>query len=163
MWRTDSFEKTLILRKIEGGRRRGWQRMRWLDGITDSKDMSLSKFQELVMTAPWHAAVHRVTRSQTRLIDWTELNWTEPKRQRREKLTKIEQRKVQGPEWEPHVKQQASWLSQFTQGRLRVGGKRYKKRNQNWASDLFSSCLLGQPALTATGCIFHCLPNKTES
>ena len=78
MRRTDSLEKTLMLGKIEGLRRRGWQRMRRLDGTTDSTDMSLSKIRVLMLDVKaWHAAVHGVEKSWTWLSDWTELNWTE--------------------------------------------------------------------------------------
>ena len=76
MLRADSFEKTLMLGKIEGRRRRGWQRMRWLDGITDSMDMSMGRLRELVMVREaWHFAVNEVTKRQTRLSDLIEVNW----------------------------------------------------------------------------------------
>ena len=75
MWRTDSLKKTLMLGKIEGGKKRGWQRVRWLDGITDSKDMSLRRLREMLKDREaCRAAVHGVTKNQTRLSDWTTRN-----------------------------------------------------------------------------------------
>ena len=126
MRRVDSLEKTLMLGGI-GGRRRGWQRMRWLDGITDSMHMGLSELRELVIDREaWRAAIHGVTKSRTRLRDWTELNCYKIWDKSLESLCK----------WSPQISSMCVWVGAQQRGNTHMNVNCYEKQflERLWAS-----------------------------
>ena len=133
MQRTDSLEKTLILQKIEGKRRRGWQRMRWLDGITDSMDLSLGKLQKLVMDREaWRAGVHGVAKSRIRLSDWNELNWTT---------------------WRPHGEPQQPLPTPHSWGSLVFSTGIYLEWKECWLGSQSPSKVSASPMPVLTRCV----------
>ena len=137
MWRADSLVKTLMLGKIEGRRRRGWHRIRWLDGITDLMDMGLHKVWKLVMDRKaWHSAVHAVTRSQTQLSNWTDHRWKSEACLKEEKVTFLV--KVYGFKRGDFCRDQLVEvyefnLSKFMQKEMRVWRKNYWQIKQEMA------------------------------